>query len=208
VALEDVDARNGPLTYYPGSHRVPQFRSFEPGVEPRRYNDFEATQQDVMERLGVAPVDLVAKKGDALIWTSNLLHGGRPILEEGSTRWSQVTHYFFDDCLYFQPIFSDYLTGEIMLMDIIDLNTLEPVGHRYGDLEVVSTDLPNGRKRLALVDGRGAEVAGDVSRVRQLEAELAAVTAERDELRQSTSFRLGQSIVGPFGRLKRRNGRS
>ncbi len=27
VALEDVHSENGPLTYYPGSHRVPQFRS-------------------------------------------------------------------------------------------------------------------------------------------------------------------------------------
>jgi hypothetical protein len=202
VALEDVDEQNGPLSYYPGSHRVPQFRAFEPGIEPDRYNRFEATQQEVMHRLGVEPVDLMARKGDVLIWTSNLLHGGRPIVREGSTRWSQVTHYFFEDCLYFQPIYSNYLTGEIKLMDIVDLNTLEPVAHRYGGLEVITTELPNGRKRLGIVDAAGHEVIGDIHRILKLEADLAAVTAERDALRQSTTFRVGQAVVGPIGRVR------
>jgi hypothetical protein len=207
VALEDVDEQNGPLTYYPGSHRVPQLRAFEPGIEPSRYNQFEATQQEIMLRLGVQPVELTAKKGDALVWTSNLLHGGRPILREGSTRWSQVTHYFFEDCIYFQPIYSNYLTGEIKLMDIVDLNTLEPVEHRYGSLKVITTELPNGRKRFGLVDDAGREVVGDVTRIHQLESQLAAVTAERDALRGSTSFRLGHAVVGPLDRIRNRIGR-
>ena len=148
LALEDVHRENGPLTYYPGSHRVPQFRSFEPGASPDRYADFEAVQRNVMDRLGVQPVDLEAKKGDALVWASGLLHGGRPIINEGSTRWSQVTHYFFEDCIYFQPIYSDLMTGAIKLLDIIDMNTLEPVPQRYGELTAEAINLPDGRRRL------------------------------------------------------------
>jgi hypothetical protein len=204
VALEAVNSRNGPLTYYPGSHRVPQFRSFEPGDSAGRYAQFEAMQIGVMERMGVAPVDLEADKGDALIWTSNLLHGGRPILEEGSTRWSQVTHYFFEDCIYFQPIYSNFLTGEIKLLEVIDLNTLDAVEHRYDALRVTADLLPDGRRQLGLFDDRGTECAGSVGRIQRLESELAAARAECDELRRSTSFRLGQSVVAPLSRIRGR----
>ncbi len=206
VALEDVHSENGPLTYYPGSHRVPQFRSFEPGDGPERYARFEALQCEVMDRLGIKPVDLDAKRGDALIWTSSLLHGGRPIIREGSTRWSQVTHYFFDDCIYFQPIYSDPMTGAIKLLDIIDLNTLEAVPQRYGDLTTITTTLPDGRSRLGLIDNQGNEVGGDVSMLSQLKLNLAQVTAERDALRQSASFRVGHALIAPLhwvrGRLQ------
>lgn len=198
VALEDVHSENGPLTYYPGSHRVPQFRSFEPGSGPDRYAPFEASQREVMDRLGVKPLDLDAKKGDALIWTSSLLHGGRPIIREGSTRWSQVTHYFFEDCIYFQPIYSDLMTGAIKLLDIVDMNTLESVPQRYGDLAAITTTLPDGRSRLGLIDDQGNEIAGDVATLRRLELDLTQVTAERDELRQSTSFRVGHSLIAPL----------
>jgi hypothetical protein len=206
VALEDVHHDNGPLTYYPGSHRVPQFRSFEPGAGPERYAMFEASQRAVMEQLGVEPVDLDAKKGDALIWTSSLLHGGRPIISEGSTRWSQVTHYFFEDCIYFQPIYSDFITGEIKLLDIVDINTLEPVAQRYGNLTAVTTRLPDGRSRLGIVDDEGNEVAGDVATQQRMEQDLAQVTADRDALRLSTSFQIGNTLVAPLhwirGRLR------
>ena len=204
VALEPVHDQNGPLSYYPGSHRVPQYRSVSPGAGPERYAGFESMQRDVMDRLGVSPVDLVAEQGDALIWTSHLLHGGRPIRREGSTRWSQVTHYFFEGCTYFQPIYSDHLTGALRLLDIVDLNTLEPVPHRYGDLAVVTETLPDGRRRVALVDEEGREVAGDIARYRQLEVDLATVRADRDSLRASASFRLGNALIAPARWLRRR----
>lgn len=207
VALEDVDDDNGPLTYYPGSHRVPQFRSFEPGSDPDRYAEFEDRQRVVMTGLGVAPVDLHARRGDALVWSAHLLHGGRPIRRPGRTRWSQVTHYYFEDCLYYQPIYSDFLTGELKLMTIRDLTTLEPVVPAYDDLQVVSTPVGGGRHRLGLVDRDGVEVAGDVARIGRLESDLAASQAACEELRGSTSFRLGQKLVGPLHRLRGGAGR-
>jgi len=205
VALEDVDDGNGPLTYYPGSHRVPQFRSFEPGSDPDRYAEFEATQCGVMDRLGVAPLDLHAKRGDALIWSAHLLHGGRPIRRLGSTRWSQVTHYYFEGCLYYQPVYSDFLTGELKLMHIRDLTTLEPAVPSFGDLTVVTTPVGDGRHRVGLVDAEGTEVAGDAARIDRLESALRAAESERDALRDSASFRLGQRVVGPLDRLRGSN---
>ena len=48
----------------------------------------------------------VLKKGQALIWASNLLHGGSAHRDKGRTRHSQVTHYYFEGCQYYQPLSS------------------------------------------------------------------------------------------------------
>jgi hypothetical protein len=40
-----------------------------------------------------------ARKGDVFVWNAQLLHGGSPIAERGSTRRSIVFHYFSEsDC--------------------------------------------------------------------------------------------------------------
>ena len=36
------------------------------------------------------------RKGEALIWASNLLHGGMPHVDKDRTRHSEVTHYLFE----------------------------------------------------------------------------------------------------------------
>ena len=53
------------------------------------------------------------------------------MLRQDSTRWSQVTHYFFEGCTYYQPYTSEIPTGELRLLDIVDLNTLQPVPPTY-----------------------------------------------------------------------------
>lgn len=54
---------------------------------------------------------LLAYKGQALIWCANLFHGGSKQTELTLIRWSQATHYFFDDCIYYTPTFSDETVG-------------------------------------------------------------------------------------------------
>jgi hypothetical protein len=202
VALEDVDAGNGPLAYYPGSHEVPQFGTFEPGRSPDRYTRFETVQRDLMERLGAAPVEFHARKGDALVWAAHLLHGGRPITREGSTRWSQVTHYYFEDCIYFQPIYSDAMSGAIKLMNVTDLNTLEPVEQRYGGAPVRCQDLGGGWSTISIeCGGDGHDGVGT------LEAQVAALSAKRDALAASRSYRLGHAILTPMRWVKDRRAR-
>ena len=46
------------------------------------------------------------KKGQAIIWASNLLHGGEQVKDINSTRHSQVTHYFFESEYYYTPLMS------------------------------------------------------------------------------------------------------
>ena len=73
------------------------------------------------------------KKGQAIIWASNLLHGGEKILRPGASRHSQVTHYFFDDCVYYSPRLSDVAINKIYLTELWDINTGERMENRYFD---------------------------------------------------------------------------
>lgn len=155
VALEDIDEESGPLFYFPGSQELPEITLYDLSLPAEgewfdRYGAYERFQQELMASRGWKPVPFLAKKGDALIWSSNVIHGGSPIDRSGSTRWSQVTHYLFDDCIYYQPHSSIVPLGELKLLDVIDLNTLEPVPHRFNGQPVVVTPLPNGRSRISI----------------------------------------------------------
>ncbi len=101
VALEDTDETNGPLHYYPGSHKLPFYDMADIGIKGssfvnsyEKYTVYEDFVQNLMEATGQKKEVFRVKKGQALIWSANLFHGGEPILRSGSTRHSQVTHYF------------------------------------------------------------------------------------------------------------------
>lgn len=133
VALEDVDANNGSLTYYPGSHKleITDYTAFQKDFERHTVktvkedyiNYYEPYIQQKMKANGLEAKTLTAKKGDVLIWAANLVHGGLPVVDKTRTRWSQVTHYYFEDCLYTTPQLSNPLAGEWFLRKITDINT-------------------------------------------------------------------------------------
>lgn len=120
VALEDVTEENGPLFYYPGSQKTPEY-NFSHFLKENRdtsYKDYPLYEdfiENVVEAKKFEKKIFLAKKGDALIWSANIIHGGSPVLKENSTRYSQVTHYFFKDCLYYTPMTSNTITGELSL---------------------------------------------------------------------------------------------
>jgi hypothetical protein len=151
VALEDVDDSNGPLFYYPGSHRLPEFTGYDLGysVEDYWYPRYEEFQHQLMNDLGIEPLEFHASKGDVLIWSSNVVHGGAPVRSQGSTRWSQVSHYFFDGCIYYQPHTSEIPTGELRLLDVVDLNNMQPVPPTYNGRDVVVRTMAHGRSRIS-----------------------------------------------------------
>ena len=108
VALEDIDDARGPLIYYPGSHRLAEVTMgevFESGLPPGA--DYEDFVDQLIEREGMEARTATIRKGQALLWASNLLHGGAPQTDPSLTRWSQVTHYFFEGCRYWKPLASD-----------------------------------------------------------------------------------------------------
>jgi ectoine hydroxylase-related dioxygenase (phytanoyl-CoA dioxygenase family) len=109
VALEDIDADNGPLVYYPGSHKFPYLRPADIGLEAKwdDYPDYEQYVADLLERERLEPAYGTIKKGQAIVWAANLLHGGAPQHDPDRTRLSQVTHYFFEGCKYFTPMRSE-----------------------------------------------------------------------------------------------------
>lgn len=96
IALEDATLENGPLSYYPGSHKIPPYL-FSNGrtiAIPEEMDDFRAYMKKEIEERGLEPETLLAEKGDVLVWHSQLFHGGSPIKDKSKTRKSLVTHYF------------------------------------------------------------------------------------------------------------------
>lgn len=125
LAMEDVTAEAGPLFYYPGSHRWPVMSNALIGR--RGYGSQLNSAQDPFAQAWAALVAaegaerevFLARKGQALIWCANLLHGGSEQTDPRQTRWSQVTHYYFDDCLYYTPAYSDEILGAFDLRRIV-----------------------------------------------------------------------------------------
>lgn len=114
VALEDVDASAGPLVYYPGSHKLPLLDLSDAGtagnrnIGPEDYGrHYEPLIQKTLDAHGIEPVSFEARRGQAIIWAANLIHGGAERQSPTATRYSQITHYYFDDCAYYTPMKSD-----------------------------------------------------------------------------------------------------
>lgn len=108
VALEDIDEASGPVFYLPGTHQWPELQPADWGAPPgtEHYDRYEAHVAQLVSIADIAPVAAVLRKGEALLWAGNLLHGGSARLDPARTRHSQVTHYFFGDCEYWTPLCS------------------------------------------------------------------------------------------------------
>lgn len=121
VALEDTTTENGTLNIVPGSHKWPVFDydslklphpDTMPDGEKENYRVYEEFIRRLVEANNAEIVPVPLKKGQALIWAANLLHGGMQIVNENSTRLTQAIHYFYKDCTkYYHPMFSKPYEG-------------------------------------------------------------------------------------------------
>jgi hypothetical protein len=150
VALEDITMNNGPLHYYPGSHRLPILDCSEAGVTPLKgmpsptsddvtsaIRQYERAIQELIPIAGLSKKAFTANKGDALIWAANLLHGGESVQDKSSTRLSQVTHYYFEGCRYYTPLLSDFVRNRIHFRDnVVDVRTGKLVPQTTGKVKV------------------------------------------------------------------------
>ncbi len=131
VALEDITMENGPLLYYPGSHKLPIYSNEHIGYDCASQRELPDQQiyhelwRALIQQHDLKPAYFTAKKGDAVIWAANLLHGGSPHHDNQRTRWSQVTHYFFDDCIYYTPMESDTPVGRLAWRELTDIQSGE-----------------------------------------------------------------------------------
>jgi ectoine hydroxylase len=111
IALEDITDENGPLFYYPGSHRLPYLLNsdFNEGentlfLGKKDYSDYEDVLEELVKQRQYQAQKFYAKKGDAFIWHANLVHGGAPIINKDSTRKSMVIHYYASDVIKYHEI--------------------------------------------------------------------------------------------------------
>jgi hypothetical protein len=154
VALEDIDDANGPLHYYPGSHRLPDYDFLCPHGDERLHEFID----EVIPAYGLERERAHLKHGQALIWAANLLHGGDPVTDPASTRLSQVTHYYFADCSYTTPFRSDFERGRVYFRQIVDVGTgkLQPLRSPHGRIRPpLLSRLVTLRRRLGRALGRG-----------------------------------------------------
>jgi hypothetical protein len=113
IPFEDVSLESGPLFFYPGSHRFPYLSAealcFNPGDLDGQAHPQILFQSEWARLLSGSELEktvYLPQMSEALIWHANLLHGGDLVQSKDVTRWSQVTHYYFKDCLYTTPMYS------------------------------------------------------------------------------------------------------
>jgi hypothetical protein len=112
IALEDIDETNGPLSYYPGSHKLPYVLNYdyERGGNPftvgadSNYLKYEEKIGEIVNTTHLPKKIFTAKKGDVLVWHANLIHGGEKITNANTTRKSMVVHYFAKDVIKYHEI--------------------------------------------------------------------------------------------------------
>ncbi len=168
VPLEDTNENNGPIFYYPGSHKTPEynFTHVNKGLNDPSYDnykEYEDFMENLMEVSGFKKEHFHAEKGDALIWSSNLIHGGSEIKDKSTTRWSQVTHYFFSDTIYYTPMMSNMVTGNLYARkELVNIKTGKLVPQTYnGDpVQFIQTDYQNHNLVVTEKDSKEKNYAG------------------------------------------------
>jgi len=130
VALEDADEDNGPVHYYPASHRLPDIDVLDLGAPAVGNRDASALEDSYSHFVGRMLVEsglprrrLTVPRGQALLWAANLYHGGDPVQDPTRTRHSQVTHYYFKNCLYYTPMRSDPGRGRLAVRRVRNIGT-------------------------------------------------------------------------------------
>lgn len=111
IALEDIEYDNGPLHYYPKSHKLPYYLNADYDNEGNKflignkyYTQYEKMIEEKIIQNGIKKEIFLPKKGDVLIWHANLFHGGEPHINKSKTRKSMVLHYYKENCICYHEI--------------------------------------------------------------------------------------------------------
>jgi phytanoyl-CoA hydroxylase len=123
IALEDVQVGSGELRYVPGSHRLapyefaPGRRHYDSSIDPpSMHEDYYPLITQRCADFGLTEQRFLARKGDVLIWSADLVHGGSPIVDSTLTRRSLVAHA----CpVTANPHFFSHLPGNRTLVPLV-----------------------------------------------------------------------------------------
>lgn len=119
-ALEKVDDSNGPLIICPESHKlgIVDFTDLNLKIPKstielkKNYTIYEKYLEETIKEKKLKKKKIFLNKGDVLIWSANLLHGGSKIKKKNKTRISQVIHYHFKNLnRIYNPCFSSRSNG-------------------------------------------------------------------------------------------------
>jgi hypothetical protein len=107
IALEDIRADSGELDYYVGSHMLDDYlfdgRSKWMPFRSAEYDAFIESLHVRSRERGLKRQRFLAQKGDVLIWSADLAHGGSKTATDGVTCNSLVTHYCPVSC---EPVYA------------------------------------------------------------------------------------------------------
>lgn len=121
LALDDVDANNGPLCVVPGSHRLPPVdvealarelfpdNAEIPKISDKAFARYQAEVQQQSDAHGLVAQQVHVNQGDVIIWHPSMLHGGAPHLNKERSRRSLVMHItpqgmpVYQTDVFFQP---------------------------------------------------------------------------------------------------------
>lgn len=111
IALEDIGKEQGPLFYYPGSHKLPYIYNEDLGLKETVFlldenpnKKYEEVIAATIKREGLAPELFLPEQGDVLIWHPNLLHGGSLHANRSLGRKSMVIHYFGKEVICYHEL--------------------------------------------------------------------------------------------------------
>jgi len=97
TALEDIQPGSGELVYYPKSHQFPEFlfggesKWLFPGCND--LGSYYEHLDNCAKSRKIPKTKFLANKGDVLIWSADLAHGGSEIDDPAKTRRSIAVHY-------------------------------------------------------------------------------------------------------------------
>jgi ectoine hydroxylase len=101
VALEDVKPGSGEFFYYPGSHKLKYIMNKDFNTCKKLmiqtedlHEKYESKMAQIIEEKNLKAEVFLPKKGDILIWHTNLIHGSLAKNEPTLTRKSLIMHYF------------------------------------------------------------------------------------------------------------------
>jgi len=131
VALEDIDPDSGPISIAVGSHKMPIF-SFEmlnietPKNEKQFKEAYTIYEEWVREYIDSQDLQIVTpelKKGQCIVWLSNVLHGSYKIKNNSLTRKSMAIHFHYEKCeKIFFPSHSNIEKGKLIERNLNDLD--------------------------------------------------------------------------------------
>ncbi len=117
VALENINSESGPLQIVPRSHKLKRYNFIKENNNKvptslsqikKNYKNYEKWVRKIIKTKNLKPLIPIMKKGDCLLWESNLLHGSPICKNPKLSRLSQVTHWTFRSVKkHYNPNFSD-----------------------------------------------------------------------------------------------------